>query len=266
MCTNCNQRSPNPGRKWCQQCFVSSGGNQGAGGKGGQMCVKCNQRSPNPGFKWCQQCFAPNSPGSASGPITLKPVDQAKFQSIESQFQVGMQKKGVSVSIMAIYSVWFPSRNRDYESYKSKIAAANGGKANEKRWWHGSHLSCDLITSKSLCKGSSCSICSILSKGFLLQTAGKNFGWTRFGPGLYFAPDAAKSNDYVKGHNGINCMILCKVVVGRPKIFYDSQPLLTSVPSGYDSILGEVGSVLNYPELVLYDEDAVLPSYVVFYH
>ena len=83
---------------------------------------------------------------------------------------------------------------------------------------------------------------------------------------LSFAPDACKSHDYTADHQGIRCLLLCKVAVGNAKTYYSDQPTLTGPPSGYNSVLGLAGGgVLNYPELVLYNEDAVLPAYVVFY-
>jgi len=89
--------------------------------------------------------------------------------------------------------------------------------------------------------------------------------WGRFGAGLYFAPDAAKSNDYAQPHKEIRCLILCKVVVGKTMICTQDQPDLLAPPMGYDSVLGEPGGTLNYPEVVIFNEDAILPAYVVFY-
>jgi len=61
-----------------------------------------------------------------------------------------------------------------------------------------------------------------------------------------------------------------------------SNSALTEPPAGYDSVsvvsrrsfcgvlmgeqvLGEVGGRLNYDELVVYDNDAIRPSYLVMY-
>jgi hypothetical protein len=193
----------------------------------------------------------------------LKDVDSNKYTSIVTQ--VNASKKQFSNSIIKILSVWCIPRHKSYEDYKNTVAANRNGKSNERRWWHGSGLGCELWNTRTVCSNSTCHICGILTKGFLLKTSGKNFGWNRFGNGLYFAPDAGKSNDYTKPHNGVKCLILCKVVTGSPMIYYNDQPKLTGVPNGFDSILGEVGQGLNYSELVLYNENAVLPSYVILY-
>jgi len=155
-------------------------------------------------------------------------------------------------------------RNKEYEKYKTAIAQKNGD-ANEKRWWHGSNLACPLWQTRASCN-SACHICNILNKGFLMKYANTKNSWGRFGAGLYFAPDAAKSNDYTNPYQNVRCLILCKVVVGKPMIYLQDQPDLTAPPLGYDSVLGETGGGnLNYPELVLFNEDAILPAYAVFY-
>uniref|UniRef100_A0A6B2LPH1 Poly [ADP-ribose] polymerase n=1 Tax=Arcella intermedia TaxID=1963864 RepID=A0A6B2LPH1_9EUKA len=106
-----------------------------------------------------------------------------------------------------------------------------------------------------------------MDQGFLMKYALTTRSWGRFGKGLYFAPDAAKSNDYAvaEPNSGVKCLILCKVVVGKAMIYRTDQTTLTQPPSGYDSVLGETGQSLNYPELVIYNDRAILPAYVVFY-
>jgi len=84
---------------------------------------------------------------------------------------------------------------------------------------------------------------------------------------LYFAPDAAKSHDYATPNSsGVRCLLLCKVLAGntyKTKSIKISTPL---PPSGYNSVLGEVSpGGLNYPELVVYTDSAVMVCYVVFY-
>jgi len=77
-------------------------------------------------------------------------------------------------------------------------------------------------------------------------------------------------------------MLLNKVVVGRGYKLTGNKSSLTAPPAGYDSVsiivrllfggaltkvqvLGEVGGRLNHDELVVYDNDAVRPSYLVMY-
>lgn len=60
-------------------------------------------------------------------------------------------------------------------------------------------------------------------------------------------------------------MFICKVIIGKGKQLYTDDTTLTDAPPGYDSVLGEVGQNLNYDEIIVYNQDAVLPSYMVVY-
>jgi len=283
-CTKCRTKPPNPGRSWCHSCYLESIATPKASP---QLCTKCNKNPPNPRQKWCQQCYqptrvnlcpkcnknplppgsnscrgckkpsiAPSNLGSGLNLIPTSSLTPNKRPGIEKQFKDTI---GVSVQIIEVLSVFDKDRFKDYDMYKLKMATKNGD-ANERRWWHGSRLACTLWTNQKLCGGSTCAICGILHKGFLKSHAANG----RLGPGLYSAPAAAKSNTYTTAHNGIKCLILCKVVVGKPIKFSSDQPQLRACPSGFDSVLAEGGS-FSHVECVVWDEDGVLPAYVIFY-
>jgi hypothetical protein len=125
-------------------------------------------------------------------------------------------------------------------------------------------------------------VLSIPSEGFLKRYWQCSAGsWQRFQPGFYFALQSSKSHDYPlpemralpKGHHRRE-MLLCKVASGReyktdrnmdkppPQPGYVSVP-----PPGFDSVhgLATKGGALNYAEMVVYEEAAVLPFAVVEY-
>ena len=123
-------------------------------------------------------------------------------------------------------------------------------------------------------------VLTISSEGFLKRYWKSSAGdWQRFQPGFYFALQSSKSHDYPlpemrklnKGKHRRQ-MLLCKVASGReyrtsknmdrppPQPDYQSVP-----PPGFDSVHGEKGKQLNYPELVVYEEAAVLPWAIVEY-
>lgn len=70
-------------------------------------------------------------------------------------------------------------------------------------------------------------------------------------------------------------------MVGKGYKMLRDSPLMTAPPAGYDSVsarnnfyvillihckvLAEVGGTLKYDELVVYNDDAVRPSYLVMY-
>jgi hypothetical protein len=96
---------------------------------------------------------------------------------------------------------------------------------------------------------------------------------------------AARSNDYSR--NGTRsrwkALILNKVVVGKGYKITQDNPSLAGPPGGYDSvrfrelfkythrltiliqILGETGVSLNHDEIIVFDNDAIRPSWLVMY-
>ena len=96
-----------------------------------------------------------------------------------------------------------------------------------------------------------------------------------FGPGFYFGPQASKSHEYPLAQMkalrpGIHTrkMLLCKVACGKSyKTTSDMDRLQGLAPMGYDSVHGvaQAGGSLNYDEVVVYAEAAILPYLVVEY-
>ena len=65
--------------------------------------------------------------------------------------------------------------------------------------------------------------------------------------------------------NGHRVMCVCTVALGKSFRTENNMQGVTGPPSGCDSISGEVGAVLNYPECVVYNDDAVCPKYLIVY-
>ena len=88
------------------------------------------------------------------------------------------------------------------------------------------------------------------------------------GPGFYFALQASKSHEYppremqaLPPGTHSRSMLLCKVAKGKVFRSERNMDTLTQPPDGFHSVLGvatEEGP-LNYDELVVYDEAAILP-------
>ena len=110
-----------------------------------------------------------------------------------------------------------------------------------------------------------------LSLRFCL-TATENIRLSRVGcgagPGFYFALQASKSHEYppremqaLPPGTHSRSMLLCKVAKGKVFRSERNMDTLTQPPDGFHSVLGvatEEGP-LNYDELVVYDEAAILP-------
>jgi hypothetical protein len=61
-------------------------------------------------------------------------------------------------------------------------------------------------------------------------------------------------------------MFLCKVAKGNVyKTKVGQMKAEDCPPNGFDTVEGEVGQALNYPEVVVYDPDQAVPSYFIVY-
>lgn len=101
-----------------------------------------------------------------------------------------------------------------------------------------------------------------LRNGFDIKYATSNWAG-RFGKGLYFAPNSSKSHAYSKSVGPVQAMFLCKVVAGQVHKTLVDIPGLTQPPNGCDSVSGEVGVNLNFPELVIYHSGKLTRSFLL---
>ena len=116
-----------------------------------------------------------------------------------------------------------------------------------------------------LCTSSSCSVCNIIRSGFDVSYAQPG----RYGKGLYFSATSSKSIDYTSpsATNGMRYMFIASVTCG--KVWKPTQSLWqhagNPTPAGYHSVCGDprAATDLNYDEVVIYDNAAVLPRYLL---
>merc|ERR1712217_124706 len=93
-----------------------------------------------------------------------------------------------------------------------------------------------------------------------------------FGPGIYVAQHASKSDEYTKpGSADIfkdsHAMLICRAAVGHALKVTDPADYSSAITSGaFDSVFGDrEQAVGTYPELVFFDEQAICPTHVVIY-
>jgi len=118
-----------------------------------------------------------------------------------------------------------------------------------------------------LCDHPSCALCGIIQSSFDLSFAARTPRFKRFGLGIYTSSTSSKAEDYSQngGNSNLKAMLLNKVVVGMGYKTAVDNVNMNRPPPGFDSVIGEVGKALNYDELVVYNNDAILPSYLVMY-
>lgn len=173
-----------------------------------------------------------------------------------------------------IYEVKLPGRLIvSYLSYRLEVLRSLGSPLGlERELFHGTSRRCLLGNEPELntpCNNTSCRLCCILQSSFMTTRAGTADGRTflRFGRGIYTSSVSSKADDYTVTPpiSGYRAMLVARVVLGKGYPLKLTSQSLLGPPSGYHSVLGEVGVHLNYDEQVVYNNDAVRPAYLVVY-
>lgn len=82
---------------------------------------------------------------------------------------------------------------------------------------------------------------------------------------------STEADTYAKNHHihsSQHAIIVCTVVRGNVKQLYAADHSLTSPGAGFDSVEGmerQRGGAINYKEIVVYREDAIIPRAVIMY-
>ncbi|RYP42547.1 hypothetical protein DL768_010319 [Monosporascus sp. mg162] len=137
-----------------------------------------------------------------------------------------------------------------------------------RRLFHGTRRACrvgEFGDSLTLCKDEDCRLCRILDESFRVEYSRQNpgcvmvrladsstdfgarLGGGMFGTGIYTTPTSSKADNYVKNHHvksTLHAMLICKAIEGL-KI--------------------SRGGILNYSEIVLYRNEAIVPVGVIMY-
>ncbi|KAL5516928.1 hypothetical protein EMCRGX_G002379 [Ephydatia muelleri] len=189
----------------------------------------------------------------------------AEYTGILTKFQNDWAKwKGPCPSVDHIFEVYCKNLEKSWKAYKDALATS-GHPTIVEQHYHGTTIKCNLIRSKSFCSDKDCGVCGISQQGFMKRFVRKNIRFQRFGQGFYLAPHSSKCHDYTQGTYTHRAMLLCDVLPGKKHIVQTDQTHLVAPPPGYDSVYGQPGGSLNYPEIVMYDEASILPRYVIVY-
>ncbi|CAM9699673.1 unnamed protein product [Scytosiphon promiscuus] len=216
--------------------------------------------------------------GGPSDDFTLSVLTKLHpaYSSLKEQFLVKFQKPIDGLKVERIFKIQVP--NDVHEKHKAYAATMT----NPRRRFHGTSCSdaCRFFVDLrgGPCGVPHCNVCSICTHGFKLKgsvgrTAQRTNVNLRYGEGLYFSSVSGKANDYAaasekEGARGKKwrCMFVANVSVGKAfKTIKGTLPNYLCPPQGYDSVVGEVGGDLNYDEVVVYNEDAALPTYLISY-
>ncbi|KAF5675565.1 hypothetical protein FDENT_9700 [Fusarium denticulatum] len=92
-----------------------------------------------------------------------------------------------------------------------------------------------------------------------------------FGPGIYSTPNSSKADVYAKNHHvssNLHAMLICYVVATKPQRKLLADQDITRPSRGFNCVEGvtiDNGGSLQYPEFVVYREDAIIPVGLIMY-
>ena len=190
--------------------------------------------------------------------------DTPEFSRVQAHF-TSTWDKGSCPQVDYILSVTNAKLESRWKIYRKELRHKDF-----ERHFHGTKLTCNVVSQLSACGGEHCGVCGIAQNGMDGQCIHKNINFQRFGRGFYLAPNSSKCHDYtqtyqLQGPNTHRAMLLCDVLPGNKCYLQKRDPSLTAPPAGYDCVYGQVGGELNYEEIVVYNTESVMPRYVVLY-
>ena len=193
---------------------------------------------------------------------TLKLLDPGLKQ-VQDHFQKQWAPaKGACPPITCVFQVTNTQLENRWKVYEKKLPS---GSRNPERHYHGTKLTCDIVNSGTVCNNNQCGVCGICTFGMDQKCIRKNINFQRFGHGFYFAPHSSKCHDYTQGVNTHRAMLLVDILPGKKHVIHTTDQQLTGPPDGFHSVFGKAGQSLNYPEIVVYNPDCVMPRYIVVY-
>ncbi|CAN0183221.1 unnamed protein product [Ectocarpus sp. 12 AP-2014] len=241
--------------------------------------LRATQRSlgPNP-EPFVDRTFRGGTTSADDFQLSVLTNRHSEYLSRKQQFMQKWEKPlvGTGVSVLRIFKVQVPKDiRRRTETYMGQVG-------NVQRRFHGTSCSnmCTFFVDLrgGPCGESTCKVCNICTHGFRLRdnvgdTARRTNFDLRYGDGLYFSSVSGKANDYAeqsektdRSGKKVRCMFLSSVTVGRAFNTYEGKlPPEQCPPLGFDSVVGERGPALNYPEVVVYREEAALPTHLIVY-
>ncbi|KAG9291256.1 hypothetical protein G9A89_021758 [Geosiphon pyriformis] len=297
-CMHCKEKPLHKGSLWCsRKCRDETPNWQSmVVERSSQLCLMCAKENSLQGKDFCRDACEQHVKRIAPCLLNL-PTSGQKFKDISNQFVKSWRHSHKPIpEVTAIWKIYCSETLiKRYNQYRDAVEQAQQlwGKpfpkgdglrrrtmtaGNEQRRFHGTKMSCliGLLGTATLCSDITCAICCIIKEGYKLRFVGTgeiSLAFQRFGRGLYFSGTSSKSDDYneksLKNFNGLRykAMLLNRVIVGKgfPQTTDDTH--LIRPPNGYDSILGEPSDTgnLNYDEIVVYNEAACLPQYLIIY-
>ncbi|OBZ66184.1 Poly [ADP-ribose] polymerase 3 [Grifola frondosa] len=261
---------------------------KGPTGQPGKYCSIAHKRLAETACLWCRSApkqgdrhfcgtACANDAAKKAVVVLEVPEGHVTFNNVAGQFKTSWRHNTRCPTVKHIYKIVGQQSSIDqYEAYKNAVesrgqfVSAGRSAGNERRRWHGTKRECTLGDNGNtqFCSSATCSLCCIIKTSFDISCFAKKTGWGRFGAGIYTSSTSSKSNDYSQNagiNSSLKAVLLNKVIVGKGYKMTNDNSTLKAPPAGYDSVLGEKGGSLNHDELIVYNNDAIRPSFLVMY-
>lgn len=210
--------------------------------------------------------------------LMLLEKTSSSYSQVEMLFKKGWKhRQKRKPHVHAVFKITHPEGTlKPYLDYRAAVQASpsvkTAGKIEvESLLFHGTRRACLLgedVNNVRLCALNSCSLCSIIRSSFDIDKCGSKHKFMRFGQGIYTTSCSSKADDYLSNRSPdavFRVLLVGRVVVGKTLKRRTNATNLTELPCGYHSLTGEPGQDLNFPEHVVYDNDAIRPAYLVVY-
>ncbi|KAF8072197.1 hypothetical protein FPV67DRAFT_925696 [Lyophyllum atratum] len=224
-----------------------------------------------------EQLTLQESNGKRNRVVHLPETDPL-YTFVESRFNKGWKHPDKPrPPIRAVFKILSTKENLEpYLKYRSRVEASPSVRLHpnsriEKLLFHGTNRRCLLAEDKHrlrLCELFDCHLCQIVGASFDIGKCGTKHQFRRFGTGIYSTSCSSKADDYVLNggkKSTYRIMVASRVTVGKPFKRRQNGTGVVGPPAGYHSIVGKPGIHLNYPETVVYSNDAIRPAFLVVY-
>ncbi|RDB29281.1 hypothetical protein Hypma_014876 [Hypsizygus marmoreus] len=217
------------------------------------------------------------------------PDADPRYALVEKRFKKGWKHPDKLLPpIHAIFKILLTRESLGtYQLYRARVAAMpwvknNKYRGNEKLLFHGTNRCCLLAEDSGrtrLCELPECHLCRIVGNSFdigksvalLIREGHRSEAqisqiWN--GNILDVMLINTEADDYVANNakkSNYRVMLASRVVVGRASKQRLNATDLNEPPAGYHSVIGKPGQHLNYPETVVYSNDAIRPAFLIVY-
>ncbi|KAH9992440.1 ADP-ribosylation [Russula vinacea] len=208
---------------------------------------------------------------SGAAVILEVPSGNEMHQQVVQQFTQQWKHPTQVPTVIKLWRIYADQTVLDrFSNYQRGVENSRGiPGGNTRRRFHGTVRECclgDTSSENALCRLTTCNLCRIIQSSFQLAKAGQRTNFGRFGAGIYTSATSSKANDYSFGSASPNkAMLVNDVVMGKVVKLTRTDTSLGQPPHGFDAVIGEPGGDLNYDECVVYNNDAIRPSFLVIY-